>query len=120
MSQLDPNTYAEAKKAAMALKAELEPLILGRIRAAWACCCGAISNGESSAIKIVPAGLDPRYENQIGLWYMWSVKMREINSPKPAPNDYSYSIGISQFVDVSTLTEMFQRHFSGIDVEVAR
>ncbi len=118
--KLDPEVYAKAKEAATALKIELEPMILGRKRPSFSCGCGAISKGESTAVEIVPAGLDPRYESQIGFWYMWSVKMREDNNPNLAPGDYSYSASLSFFVGPSVLTEMFQRHFAGKGVKVAK
>ena len=117
--KLDPGVYAKAKEAATALKTELGSMILGRKRPSFSCGCGAISYGESAVVEVLPAGLDPRYENQIGLWYMWFVKMREDNNHNLAPGDYSYSTSLSFFVKPSVLTEMFQRHFAGIGVKVA-
>ncbi len=117
--KLDPGVYAKAKEAAMALETELEPMIIGQKWPSFSCDCGAISKGESTVVEIAPAGLDPRYEGQIGLWYMWFVKMREDNNFNLAPRYYSYSASLSFFVGPSVLMEMFQRHFAGIGVEVA-
>ncbi len=120
MGQLNPVVYRNAKEVAVRLKAELEPLILGRTFGAWKCGCGCISKGAASAIEVSPAGMDPRYEDQIGLWYMWTVNMREEGNHKLKPGDFSYSIGLSTFVDVTILKEMFLRYFDGIGVDVSR
>ena len=115
---LDPSVYDHAKKAAAALKAELEPIILSKERSAWRCCCGAISFDDSIAIEIEPAGKE--YPHQIGLWYLWMVKMREKNKkPEELNRDYSYSLGINNFVDEATIKEMFRRHFEGIPIRVS-
>ena len=117
--RLDPEVYRRAKIVAEALRKELEPLVLGQKREAWSCGCDAIKNGVSTAIEIEPAGMDPRYENQIGLWYMWTVKMREDDKPALEPGNYSYSLGVSDFVKKAALKEMFHRHFDGVGVRTS-
>lgn len=117
--KIDPIVYEKARIAATALKAEIEQMILGQKRPAYSCCCGAISNGVSTATEVQPAGSDPKYQDQIGLWYMWTVKMREDDNTKLAPGNYSYSLGISNFVEISLLKDMFKRYFVGIGVEVS-
>lgn len=118
--RVDPEIYQKAKVAAEAIKKELEPLILGKKLEPWGCNCGAIGHGMSTAIAVRPAGMDPRYEDQIGLWDMWSVNMRDDDNTELAANDYSYSTGLSSFVDSSVLREMFIRHFGDIGVSVSR
>ena len=118
--RLNPEVYRRAMIAAEALKTELEPLVLGKKRGAWSCGCGAFQHGAATATKIMPAGMNsghPEYEDHISLWYMWSVSMREDDS-KLAPDDYSYSTGLNDFVEVSLLREAFLRHFNGINVSV--
>lgn len=100
---------AAAREAADRLKPKLEERILGQYRPAWQCNCGAISHAESEAVEVVPAGR--KYEGQIGLWFLWTVKMRH----RGQTEGYNYSCVLSEFLPVDEIEAMFSDAFKGID-----
>lgn len=110
--EISEETYQQAKIIAEKIRKELEPLILGKRRPALRCNCGAISHSKAEAIAIEPAG-DPPYQNQVGLWHMWRVVMRDESGSE-------YVLGVEQFIPQEQLKEGFRNHFTGIDVPVSR
>lgn len=88
----------KALAAAESLKKELEPLILGKTYD------GIEEFGEGIATEIIPGGSK-------GLWYQWCCKITPVQ-----PSGRSYATCIALFVDKLQLKEMFERHFSDIDV----
>jgi hypothetical protein len=96
-----PETVAVAREAAEQLKKALEPIILGK----------ELENGKVKAVEVIPAGNQPEYEEQIALWFQWSVKMSNDNGT------YMYSVGLSQFLSIKEIEDLFYEHFKNIDTD---
>lgn len=111
--KINEEVYQQARIIAEKIKKELEPLILGERRPAFRCFCETIRHSEAEAIAIEPAGANPPYQNQVGLWYMWGVTMRDAFGSE-------YVLGLEQFIPQEQLKEGFRNHFVGIDVPVSR
>ena len=99
---------AKAGEIARRLQNDISDRVVGQIRPAWRCCCGAISCGEAQAVKITPAGQD--YAYQVSRWYLWRVDMREIGASKK-----EYSEGLSRFIPADELDIMFKERFAEVD-----
>ena len=91
--------------AAAALKAELEPMILGQELPGWSCGCGACTGAAAVATAIRPGG--EQYPGQEVNWALWSVSM----TPKPGEHGQEWSCGLSQFIAVDDLRALFAKHF---------
>lgn len=85
------------------LKAELEPLVLGKFVKGSSCNCGCIQVGDGIATEIEPAG--NQYPGQEIYWYLWCVKVQT--------QDDHYWIGLSEFIPTCELEALFQRYFEG-------
>ena len=89
----------------------------GSISARTACSRRSFSwrpgRGAAVAKEVVPAGVE--YPYQLGLWYVWSVKMAEPHLP---PGSYSYSTGLSAFIPADELGTIFKDRFAGVGVLV--
>ena len=114
----DGNTYPETVKAAREvayrLKQALEPKILGKELPAMSCGCGAIHSGKAKAVEVLPAGRQFQYRNQIALWYLWTVKMEEVDG---SGHGYGYSIGLSSFLSKEEIETLFTEYFGDVDTE---
>lgn len=105
-------TLAKARISSEKLQKELEPQILGKELPPWKCNCGALHHGSAKAVQVVAAGSEgKRYEGQIGLWYLWSVEMRELTKNEGC----DYSTGLSDFLPTDFIEQMFEQSFQGID-----
>lgn len=85
------------------LKADLESRIVGQVKPAWRCCCGALSKPASKAVSVNPAGnyvyQGERCEHQADLYYLWNVEM-----------DNNYSTGLSDFISNEEIETLFAKH----------
>src|SRR3989338_3748621 len=103
MSQVYRELLGRARSAAEALKAEVEPQILGKRHPGFSCNCGAISQGESVAVRVRYGGEDPRYEYQLTKTYDWSVDMEAVDG-----SGKSYSItGLGVFLPGDQVNMLF-------------
>lgn len=92
--------------------------IAGCERKGWQCGCGAIKYGDAKAFKVIPGG--QRYHDQVTLWYLWEVQMREVDKEGENDSDYSYSCGLNQFFPADYLRDLFSKAFSEINQELLR
>lgn len=103
----------KAKLAATDLKFKLEKRILGKTCEAWSCGCGKIHVNKGEAVEIEIGG--SKYSYQIVYWFQWSVRMREIDEPCAYGLNYHYSTGLSKFIPVDEIKEMFDEAFKEVD-----
>lgn len=96
------------RKAVRAILQEVGPRVIGEERGPLSCGCGAISHGPAVAVAVDPAG--DSYPGQEAYWYLWSVRMAE-RDRAPDAFGYDYSTGLSGFIPVEELEEIFARHF---------
>lgn len=96
------------KQAVTALLAEFIPRIIGQKMPKLSCACGG-AHKPAEAIEVHPAGeyCPGQEENP----YLWSVRMRELDSTKPA-GQFDYSIGLSAFIPKEELAVIFASHFA--------
>ena len=73
---------------------------------------------EARVIAIEPAGLNPEYRNQIGIYICWHLLMVPTDGTLPEGEKYSYSIAGLEGFDKKIIDEMFERHFRDIPVSV--
>lgn len=106
-SEVNPEVYARALKAAESLKHQLEKRLIGETAHAWSCGCGACSAGPS---KVVEVDI-PTYQDQIAMWYFWNFNMKDDKGK-------GWGLGIDAYIPWTELYPMFRNHFAGIDVEV--
>lgn len=105
------------RKAVRAILQEISPRVIGGESGPFSCGCGAISHGPAVAVAIKPAG--DSYPGQEVHWYLWRVLMAE-RDRTPDGLGYDYSIGLSAFIPVEELEEIFVRHFGKASEEEER
>lgn len=104
LRNVTPEQHEALKAIAEAVRSEIAPRVIGLTKPAWRCCCGALSSGEATAVAI----RTPFYADQIAGWCVWTVDMAEASKK---PGDYSYSVGLSDFLTKDELEEVFSKHF---------
>lgn len=103
LPKMNDEQTAELARIASAVRVELEPIVLGKRRAAWSCCCGAIKHEAATAIAIRTPG-ERGYPEQDAGWCSWSVRMCDIH-------DRWYSVDVTEFVPEERLEAIFELHF---------
>jgi hypothetical protein len=105
-TEIPPEVYSRALKAAEALKCELEERLIGKTM-----------SGMRSPIEVGPARVvaitipTSSYPHLIANWLAWECAMKEDNGKE-------WSQGLSDYIHWAELFHLFRNAFSGIEVEV--
>ena len=96
----------ENEAAVAAIVEEFTPRVIGQTLPGFSCCCGAVKGATATVVEIRPAGGD-QYPGQETCWVVWTVKLQ----PNPGEPNNGWSTGLSQFIPVEEIKEIFRRHF---------
>jgi hypothetical protein len=108
--EFTPDQAAVTQIQAEQLQSVLEKRIIGKRMGGWQCDCGTLHALEAQAVRVVyPDDLYSPYQKVLPR--LWRVQMQELAQTE---TDYSYSIGISQFLPREEIRQLFAEHFGDL------
>jgi len=107
MHSITDDQIDEAMVIVEALKTALLGLVLGKTRPGWSCDCGSSHAGPAEAVG-VSHPRKGRYPEQMASFISWNVRMRDNCT---APGKYTYSCGLSDFINYEVLSAIFDKHW---------
>ena len=108
-TEIPPEVYSRALKAAEALKRELEERLIGKNKYGMR---SPLTERKAGSSKVVGITMPTSsYPHLIANWLAWSVEMRDDNGKE-------WSQGLFDYIHWAELFPMFRNAFSGIEVEI--